>query len=379
MNLLAKDYYELLGIDKSASEEDIKKAFRKQAIKYHPDKNPGDKAAEDKFKEMNEAYQVLSDQEKKSQYDQFGTSDFNSQGGSGGFDASNFSGFSDIFGDIFGDIFSGGNGRRQKNGPQRGSDLEYNLELGFDEAAFGIKRDLDIFRNEQCDTCSGTGAKPGTSQKTCDRCHGNGQIKIQKNTPFGSFVNVATCDKCHGEGRVIETPCQTCSGKGKIRKKKIISINIPAGVDNGNTIPLRGEGESGVKGGPSGDLYVNIRMKPHKIFKRQGFDIICELPLTVTRASLGGEIVVPTLEGDIKEKITEGTQTGTVIKIKGKGIPKLRGGGRGDLYAKLNVEIPKKLTETQRELLKKLAEEFGEEVVSDSKKSFINKVKDALS
>ena len=379
MNLLAKDYYELLGIDKSASEEDIKKAFRKQAIKYHPDKNPGDKAAEDKFKEMNEAYQVLSDQEKKSQYDQFGTSDFNSQGGSGGFDASNFSGFSDIFGDIFGDIFSGGNGRRQKNGPQRGSDLEYNLELGFDEAAFGIKRDLDIFRNEQCDTCSGTGAKPGTSQKTCDRCHGNGQIKIQKNTPFGSFVNVATCDKCHGEGRVIETPCQTCSGKGKIRKKKIISINIPAGVDNGNTIPLRGEGESGVKGGPSGDLYVNIRMKPHKIFKRQGFDIICELPLTVTRASLGGEIVVPTLEGDIKEKITEGTQTGTVIKIKGKGIPKLRGGGRGDLYAKLNVEIPKKLTETQRELLKKLAEEFGEEVVSDNKKSFINKVKDALS
>lgn len=381
---MAKDYYELLGVDRNATEEDIKKAFRKQAIKYHPDKNPGDKAAEEKFKEINEAYQVLSDPQKKAQYDQFGTTDFSNQGGGGfgGFDFSGqggFGGFSDIFGDIFGDVFGGG-GRRQQNGPQRGADLEYNLDLSFEEAAFGVKKDVEVFRNESCDTCKGTGAKPGTSPKTCSKCHGTGQVKVQRNTAFGSFVSVITCDKCHGEGRVIETPCSTCGGRGKVKKKKIISLNIPAGVDNGNTIPLRGEGEPGAKGGPSGDLYVNIRVKPHKIFKRQNNDISCEVSISFIKAALGGEVDIPTLEGNQKEKVSEGTQPGTVVKLKGKGIPKLRGGGRGDLFVKLNVEIPKKLNDTQRELLHSLAKEFGEEEAgsSDGKKSIFDKVKDAF-
>jgi molecular chaperone DnaJ len=372
---LAKDYYELLGVDKGATDEDIKKAFRKNALKYHPDRNPGDKEAEEKFKELNEAYQVLSDPQKKAQYDQFGTTDFNGgQGGFGGFEG--FSGgFGDIFGDIFGDMFGGG--RRPKNGPQRGADLEYTLDLTFEEAAFGVKKDIDIYRYEICETCSGSGAKPGTSAKTCDKCHGTGQVKAQRNTPFGSFVSVANCDRCHGEGKIIEAPCQTCGGHGKVKKKKVVTIKVPAGVDTANTIPLRGEGEPGVRGGGPGDLYIHIRVRPHKTFKRQGFDMVCEVPISFVKASLGGEISIPTLEGDTKHTIVEGTQPGTVVKLKGKGIPRIRGNGRGDLYAELTVEIPKKLTDKQRDLLKKLAEEFNEEKV-DGKKSFVDKFKDAF-
>lgn len=376
---MSKDYYEVLGIDKNASDEEIKKAFRKMALKYHPDKNPGDKEAEEKFKEINEAYQVLSDPQKKSQYDQFGTTDFNGQGGFGGFEgfsSGGFGGFSDIFGDIF-DMFGSGGGRRPQNGPQRGADLEYRMTLTFEEAAFGVKKDIDIFRNETCDICHGSGARPGTSPKTCDKCRGTGQVKSQRNTPFGSFTSVTTCDKCHGEGRVIETPCTSCNGSGKVRRKRVVSINIPAGVDNGNTIPLRGEGEPGLKGGPSGDLYIQIKVSPHKIFKRQGFDMVCDVPISFIRAALGGEITVPTLEGDQKQSIPEGTQPGTVIKLRGKGIPRIRGNGRGDLYVKLNVEIPKKLNDKQRELLNKLALEFGEEP-ADGKKSFMDKFKDAF-
>jgi molecular chaperone DnaJ len=377
---MAKDYYEILGLDRNATDEDIKRAFRKLAIKYHPDKNPGDKVAEEKFKEINEAYQVLSDPQKRAQYDQFGTADFNGQGGFGGFEGfsggfGGFGGFTDIFGDIFGDMFGGG--RRAKNGPQRGADLEYTLDLTFEEAAFGVKKDIDIFRYETCDTCSGSGAKPGTSPKTCDRCHGTGQVRTQRNTPFGSFVSVTTCDRCRGEGKIIETPCPSCLGSGRVRKKKIVSINIPAGVDTGNTIPLRGEGEPGVRGGAPGDLYINIRVKPHKIFKRQGFDILCEVPISFIKASLGGEIIIPTLEGDVKQTISEGTQPGTVIKLRGKGIPRIRGNGRGDLLAELKIEIPKRLNEKQRDLLRKLAIEFGEDKV-EGKKSFMDKVKDAF-
>lgn len=377
---MAKDYYEILGVEKNATDEDIKKAFRKLAIKYHPDKNRGNKDAEEKFKEINEAYQILSDPQKRSQYDQFGTTDFNAQGGGfGGFNASGFGGFSDIFGDIFGDMFGMG-GNRPKNGPQRGADLEYNIELSFEEAAFGVKKEIDIFRNETCDKCDGTGAKPGTSPKTCPECHGTGQTKTQRNTPFGSFVSVTTCGRCHGEGRIVENPCPHCNGRGKVRKKKVITLNVPAGVDNGNTIPLREEGEPGIKGGPSGDLYIHIRVKPHKIFNRQGFDIMCELPISFIKATLGGIIEVPTLEGNSKENISEGTQPGTIIKLRGKGIPKLRGGGRGDLYAKLNVEIPKKLNDKQKDLMKQIAKEFGEDIsnIGDQKKSFMDMFKDAF-
>lgn len=374
---VAKDYYEILEVDKSASDEDIKKAFRKLAIKYHPDKNQGDKVAEEKFKEINEAYQVLSDPQKRAQYDQFGTADFNGQGGFGGFgDFGGFGGgFSDIFGDIFGDMFGGG--RKPKNGPQRGADIEYTLDLSFEEAAFGIKKDVDIHRHETCETCSGSGAKPGTSAKICDKCNGSGQVQARRNTPFGSFVSVTTCDKCRGEGKIIETPCLTCSGRGKVRKKKVVTINIPAGVDTGNTIPLRGEGEPGAKGGPAGDLYIHLRVRPHKVFKREGFDVLCEVPVSFIKAILGGEITIPSLEGDTSHIIAEGTQPGTVVKLKGKGIPRLRGGGRGDLYAELRVDIPKKLNEKQRVLLNQLAEEFAE-TKSDGRKSFMDKFKDAF-
>lgn len=376
---MSKDYYEVLGVKRDASDDEIKKAFRKMALKYHPDKNPGDKEAEEKFKEINEAYQVLSDPQKRSQYDQFGTTDFNGQGGFGGFEGfggGGFGGFSDIFGDIF-DIFGTGGGRKPHNGPQRGADIEHRITLTFEEAAFGVKKDIDIFRYETCTTCNGSGAKPGTSPKTCDKCRGTGQVRSQRNTAFGSFVSVNTCDKCHGEGRIIETPCPSCNGAGKVRRKRVISINIPAGVDNGNTIPLRGEGELGTKGGPPGDLYIHIRVTPHKIFKRQGVDIMCEVPISFIKAALGGEITVPTLEGNQKHSISEGTQPGTVIKLKGKGIPKLRGNGRGDLYVQLNVEIPKKLNDRQRDLLNKLAQEFGE-AGTEGKKSFMDKFKDAF-
>lgn len=373
---MAKDYYALLGIEKSASEDEVKKAFRKAALKYHPDKNPGDKVAEEKFKEINEAYQVLSDPQKKAQYDQFGTTDFNNQGGFGGFEGFN-GGFGDIFSDIFDMFGGGGGGRRTQNGPQRGADIEYRITLSFEEAVFGVKKDLEIFRNEPCETCNGTGAKAGTTPKTCDKCRGTGQVKAQRNTPFGSFTSVTTCDKCHGEGRIIESPCPTCNGAGKVRRKRVVSINIPAGVDSNNTIPLRGEGEPGTKGGPSGDLYVQIKVTPSKIFKREGVDIICEVPISFIKATLGGDITIPTLEGDQKHTIAEGTQPGTVVKLKGKGIQRIRGTGRGDLYIQLNVEIPKKLNEKQRELMTKLAQEFGEEHL-DGKKSFINKVKDAF-
>ncbi len=374
---MAKDYYDILGVEKNASDEDIKKAFRKLALKYHPDKNPGDKAAEEKFKDINEAYQVLSDNEKRSNYDQFGTAEPGAQGGFGGFGGGfDASGFGDIFGDIFGDMFGGG-GRRQRTGPQRGADLEYTLDLSFEEAAFGVKKDVEIFRNENCETCKGTGAKPGTSHKTCDKCRGTGQIKVQRNTAFGSFVNVTTCDKCHGEGRIVETPCTACGGRGKVRKKKIITVSVPAGVDTGNSISLRGEGEAGEKGGPRGDLYIHIRVRPHKIFKRQGYDMICDVPISFIRATLGGEISIPTLEGETKHTIAEGTQPGAVIRLRGKGIPKLKGNNvRGDLYANLVVEIPKKLTDKQRELLKRLAEEFHEE--TEGKKSFVDRMKDAF-
>ncbi|KMT21642.1 molecular chaperone DnaJ [Clostridium cylindrosporum] len=374
--MATNDYYAVLGLEKGASEDEIKKAFRKMAIKYHPDKNQGNKEAEDKFKEVNEAYQVLSDPEKKARYDQFGTADFDGSGFggfSGGYEG--FGGFGDIFGDIF-DMFGGSSSRRTKNGPRRGNDLETTILLTFEEAAFGVKKEIEINRNEKCEECSGSGAAKGTSPKTCSKCNGSGQVQVQKNTPFGSFVSVTTCDACGGEGKKIESPCSHCRGTGRIRKSKVVSINIPAGVDNGNTIPLRGQGEPGYNGGPSGDLYINIKVRNHSIFKRRGTDIFCDLPISIVKASLGGEVEIPTLTGDKKHKIEPGTQNGKIIKLKGDGIQSVRGTGKGDLYAEVRVEIPTKLTEKQRELLEKLADEFGELV--DTKKSLKDKIKGAF-
>lgn len=376
---LAKDYYEILGIEKNASEEDIKKAFRKLALQYHPDRNPGNKSAEEKFKEINEAYQVLSDAQKRSQYDRFGTADFNGSEGFGGF--GDFGGFSDFggLGDIFESFFGGGfsSSGRNTNRPQRGADLQYTLNLKFEEAAFGASKEINITRNEECKKCSGTGAKPGTKPITCDKCSGTGQIKVQRKTGFGSFVTVSECDKCRGKGTIIKEACQECNGSGRIRANKKITINVPPGVDTNNTITLRGEGEPGLKGGSFGDLYVNINVLPHKIFKREGFEVICEIPVTFAQATLGAEIDVPTIDGMTKFTIPEGTQGGTIFRIKAKGIPRLKSYGRGDQILKIIVEVPRRLNDKQKELLKHFAEACSEDV-NEQKKTFFDKVKDAF-
>lgn len=375
-----RDYYEILGVDKNADEQTIKKAYRKMAMKYHPDRNPDDKEAEQKFKEANEAYEVLSNKEKRAMYDQFGHAGVNGNGqggfgGAGGF--SGFGGFEDIFGDIF-DMFGGGfSSGRRNNRPQKGPDIKLQVDLLFEEAAFGVNKDIEVSKHEECKKCNGTGAKPGSNKKTCNKCGGSGEVRYTQRTPLGSFVNVRTCDACHGEGTIIEKPCDECNGKGNVRKKKKISVKIPGGVDNGSVITLRGEGEPGIKGGPPGDLYIVIRMLPHKIFKRDNYDIICEIPITFVQAALGDEIVVPTLDERVKYKIPEGTQSGTIFRLKGKGVPILNGNGRGDQYVKVIVEIPKKLNEDQKELLKKFAEEMGEDL-HEQRKSFFDKVKDVF-
>ncbi|MFZ5965579.1 MAG: molecular chaperone DnaJ [Bacillota bacterium] len=375
-----RDYYEVLGVDKGADEQTIKKAYRKMAMKYHPDRNPGDKEAEEKFKEANEAYEVLGDQNKRARYDQFGHAGVGN-GGQGGFDGfSGFGGgFDDIFGDIF-DMFGGGgfSGRgRRKGGPEKGADLKYEMGISFEEAAFGVEKDITVSRHEACEHCHGTGAKPGTSKKTCSKCNGSGEIRYAQRTPLGQFVNVKTCDVCQGEGTIIETPCDKCHGSGKNLKDKKIHIKIPAGVDTGSIIPLRGEGEPGVKGGPAGDLYIVLRVRPHEIFQRDGNDVICEIPITFVQATLGDELIVPTLDGKVKYKIPEGTQSGTIFRLKGKGIPHIKGYGRGDHYVKVIVEVPKKLNESQKELLKKFADTMGEDV-HEQRKTFFDKVKDVF-
>jgi molecular chaperone DnaJ len=372
-----KDYYEILGLQKGASDDEIKKGFRKLAIKYHPDKNQGDKEAEEKFKEINEAYQVLSDPQKKAQYDQYGTSDFN---GGGGFDAGGFD-FSDVggFGDIFESFFGGGgfSSGRRKNGPERGADIEYNLNLTFEEAVFGVEKEVSINRHERCETCSGSGAKPGTSPKTCDKCGGSGQVRVQRNTPLGSFVSVNNCDKCGGKGKLVSDPCPTCRGTGKERKHRKIKINVPAGVDTGNVIPLRGHGEHGANGGPPGDLYVNLRVASHAQFKRKGFDIYIDRHISFAKATLGYELKVPTVDGEVKYDVPAGTQPGTVFRLKGKGVPRVNSTGRGDQYVNIIVDVPKVLNEKQKEALRLLMEASGESY-DDNKKSFINKIKDSF-
>ncbi|WP_027625035.1 molecular chaperone DnaJ [Clostridium lundense] len=369
-----KDYYEILGLEKGASDEEIKKAFRKSALKYHPDRNPGDKEAEEKFKELNEAYQVLSDPQKRAQYDQFGTTDFNGagfDGGFGGFDFSDLGGFGDIFDSFFGGGFSGG---RRRNGPQRGSDVEYTINLTFEEAVFGVEKEISLTKSEKCETCGGTGAKAGSHPKTCSKCGGTGQVKVQRNTPLGSFVSVNTCDACGGKGTVISDPCPDCKGKGNVRKQKKIKVNIPAGVDNGNIIPLRGQGEAGTNGGPSGDLYINIRVAPDKLFKRKGFDIYVDAHISFAKAALGTELKVRTIDGDVKYDVPAGTQPGTIFRLKGKGVSNVNGRGRGDQYVNIIVDIPKSLNQREKEALIAYMEASGE-IKDSEKEGFFKKIK----
>ncbi|MGO1043962.1 molecular chaperone DnaJ [Clostridioides difficile] len=375
-----RDYYEVLGISKGAEAQEIKKAYRKLAMKYHPDRNPGDKEAEEKFKEINEAYEVLSDDTKRKTYDQFGHDGLNGQGGfggQGGFNGQGFGGFEDMFGDIFGDMFGGGfgGGRQRRRGPQRGADIRQNVTISFEEAAFGKKMSIKLNRSEECDECDGTGAKPGTSKKTCSTCNGTGQVRTVQRTPFGNIASSRPCSTCNGTGEVIESPCSKCHGTGNTRKVKTIEVDIPAGIDDGQMIKLAGQGEVGEKGAPRGDLYIVVNVKSHPLFTRDGNDIYFEMPITFVQATLGDEIEVPTLDGKVKYSVPEGTQTGTVFRLKEKGIPRIRGNSRGDQYIKVVVEIPKKLNDKQKDLLREFAKECGSNV-HEKKKTFGQKIED---
>jgi molecular chaperone DnaJ len=377
-----RDYYEVLGVEKGASESDLKRAYRKMAMKYHPDKNPDDKAAEDKFKEVNEAYEVLSDAEKRSLYDQFGHAGVNQNAGGGfggGFNGQGFGGFEDIFGDLFGGGF-GGFGQRRPNGPRKGADVRVDITIDFEEAAFGVKKEIEFLRSEDCPTCGGEGAEPGTGTHSCSECGGSGQIRYAQRSLFGESIQVRECDHCHGKGQVFDKPCHTCKGHGKVRKKKKMTIDIPAGVDSGSVLSLRGEGQLGTKGGPRGDVKVVIRVRDHKMFVRDGNHVLYELHISYAQAALGAEVVVPTLEGKVKYKIAPGTQSGTMFRLKGKGIPVLNGYGKGDQYVKVIVDIPTKLNDEQKTKLMEFAQSMGDKSDFSTKpKGFFDKVKDALS
>lgn len=352
-----RDCYEVLGVQKSASDAEIKKAFYKLAKQYHPDAHPGDKEAEAKFKEVNEAYSVLSDSEKKARYDQYGWAgvdpSFGAGGGGGGFGG--FGGgfdVGDIFGDLFGGMFGGGGRRSNPNAPTRGDDLSARVSLSFEEAAFGCKKEVGYARDEQCPTCGGVG---GTGIETCSKCRGRGQITVATRTPFGTMQSSQTCDACRGRGKVFKTPCRDCRGSGQVRKNRTLEVNIPAGIDDGQRISLRGQGGAGTNGGPAGDFYVLVSVRKHTVFTRDGYDLLCDLPISFTEAALGAKITIPTLEGQGELTIPEGTQSGTTFCIKGKGIQNLNGRGRGDLLVTVEVEVPKGLSKKQKEAL----EEFG--------------------
>jgi len=374
--LAKRDYYEVLGVKKDASDADIKSAFRRRAKECHPDLHPNDKTAENRFKELNEAYEVLSDANRRSRYDQFGHEGPNMGGGpGGGFDfGGGFGGFDSIF-----ETFFGGNpaGRRQ-NGPERGADLQYDLTITFEEAAFGAKKEFRFQREENCDVCGGTGAKPGTQPEKCATCRGMGSVRVTTNSLFGQVVTQQPCAACGGTGQVIKERCAKCAGSGRMRAARTATVRVPAGIDNGQIIPLAGQGEPGKRGGPMGDLYVRVSVKPHKLFKREGYNLYCELPLSLTQAALGGEIEVPTLEGPLKHMVPEGTQTDTEFRFRGKGIQMLRGSGKGDLYVKVRVDVPRKLSDHQKGLLRQFEDSLtGKEY--ESRKSFFERMKEHFS
>lgn len=383
---MARDYYDILGVSKNASQDEIKKAFRKKARQYHPDVNKDNpKEAEEKFKEANEAYEVLSDETKKAQYDQFGHDAFKQgggagaggfQGGFGGFGG--FGGGAGGFDNIF-DMFFGGGGRGQQ-GPQKGNDLREDIDISFEDATFGKSMDIEITRHEECDHCHGTGAEPGTKVDICPNCHGSGQETVIQNTPFGRMQSARTCSRCHGSGKNIEKPCTKCRGTGEMLAKRKIAIKIPPGVDNGSRLRVANEGEPGVLGGPKGDLYVYIYVRPHKEFERSGNDVISHVNISFAQAALGATVQVNTLDGKVELKIPEGTQTGTAFRVKGKGIPYLRNPKqRGDQHIVVTVQTPKKLTDAQRELLLRFANESNEDVNNlQVSKSLFEKIKDCL-
>lgn len=369
-----KDFYEILGVNRDASDEEIKKSYRKLAMKYHPDRNPDNPKAEEQFKEAKEAYEILSDAQKRAAYDQYGHAGVDPSlgaGGAGGFGAG---GFSDAFGDIFGDIFGGGRGGGQRSNVYRGADLRYNMEISLEDAARGTETKIRIPVMSECETCHGSGARPGTSPVTCTTCGGHGQVRMQQ----GFFSVQQTCPKCHGTGKMVKDPCPTCNGGGRVKQHKTLSVKIPAGVDEGDRIRLSGEGEAGVNGGPPGDLYVVVHLKAHSVFQREGGDLHCEMPISYTVAALGGEIEIPTLDGHAKMKIPPETQTGATFRLRGKGIKPLRSNENGDLMCHVVVETPVKLNDRQKELLRELESINQQDADKHSPraKSWLDKVKD---
>ncbi|MBL8515128.1 MAG: molecular chaperone DnaJ [Betaproteobacteria bacterium] len=369
-----RDYYDSLGVNRDASDEDIKKAYRKLAMKHHPDRNPDSKDAEEKFKEIKEAYEILSEPEKRRAYDAYGHAGVNPQMGGGGPGGEGFGGFAEAFGDIFGEIFGGQRGGRGGNQVYRGADLRYNMEITLEQAARGTETKIRIPTLDECGTCHGSGAKPGTKPKVCDTCGGQGQVRLQQ----GFFSIQQTCPKCHGTGKTISDPCGTCHGAGRTKGHKTLSVKIPAGVDDGDRVRLSGEGESGVNGGPPGDLYVVVQLKPHAVFQREGADLHCEMPISFTVAALGGEIKIPTLEGEAQIKIPPETQSGQVFRLRGKGIRPVRQTSAGDLMCHVVVETPVRLTDRQKELLRELEEinKKDGDKHNPRAKSFMDKVKD---
>lgn len=379
-----RDYYEVLGVDKSVADDELKKAYRKAAKKYHPDLHPGDSEAEKNFKEVNEAYEVLSDKEKRARYDQFGHAGVDPNfgagggyggGGFGGGFTGDFGDLGDIFSSFFGGGFGGGSSRRNPNAPRRGNDTATSVNIDFVEAAKGCKKTVKVTKIDTCEDCGGSGAQKGTSAKTCPVCHGSGQVVSAQRTPFGTIQTQQVCNHCHGTGKIIDNPCRTCAGKGRIRHTVEKTVDIPAGIDDGQIINLRGGGDAGVNGGPAGDLRINVNVRPHPFFERSGFDVYCEIPITFVQAALGTELTVPTLDGKVKLTIHEGTQSGDQFKLKGKGIQRLNYSGKGDQYVKIIVEVPKNLSKSQKEKLREF-DKVTDDKNYNKKKSFTDKIKD---
>ena len=361
-----RDYYEVLGVKKGASEDELKKAYRKLAKENHPDLHPGDKECEARFKEINEAYEVLSDPDKRAKYDQFGHAAFDPSqgfggGGFGGFEG--FGGFGDIFSDIFGGGFGfGGGGGRNPNAPRKGDNLRATVNIKFEEAAFGVKKDVFVATIEQCPDCKGTGCAEGTTAEICPDCKGSGTVMSTKRTPFGMVQSSEQCPKCKGRGKIIHSPCKTCRGIGSVRLQHKVTVSVPAGIDDGQTISLRGQGNAGLNGGPAGDLLITVLVQPHARFERDGASILLEQEVSFSQAALGAEIEVPTLDGKVKLNIPEGTQTGTTFRLKGKGVPFLRNGGRGDQFVTVKVTVPRGMSSAQKDALRRFAQTMGETV-----------------
>ena len=360
-----RDYYEVLGVGKGASDDELKKAYRKLAKQYHPDMNPGDKEAETKFKEVNEAYEVLSDKDKRAKYDQFGHAGVDPNFGAGGFggygdfgDFGGFGGFGDILGDILGG-FGGGRGA-QRSGPQRGESLRASITISFEEAAFGCEKEISLNRMENCDSCHGTGCAPGTTAEVCPDCRGSGTVRVQQRMGGMAFTSSAPCTRCRGTGKIIHQPCKSCGGAGNVKKQRKISVSIPQGINDKQAISLRGQGNAGANNGPNGDLIVEVRVKPHPYFQREGTSVLYECPVSFYQAAMGAELEIPTIDGKVKYTLPAGTQPGTTFRLRGKGIPELRGRGRGDQYVTVQVQVPASLTSQQREALQAFAEAMGE-------------------